>query len=115
MLQHGWLLAWLLGAAQPSGFFQFSAEKVAFLETQCPDHFSCLNSSNLSLTRQLFFVIIFGENIFEILTSVPGPPRCFWLQFQRLSLLKFLGNLVPVQTIYSEGRVTGLGEFSPVR
>jgi hypothetical protein len=26
-----------------------------------------------------------------------------------------LGNLVPVQTIYSEGRVTGLGEFSPVR
>jgi hypothetical protein len=49
-------------------FRQFSTKKLAFFsKNQCYDQFFAKNGSGLKKKRQNF-----GENIFKIITSVPG-------------------------------------------
>jgi hypothetical protein len=55
-----------------SDFSIFSVEKIAvFLENQCKRHFFAQTSSILNQNRH-FFAEFLGENIFKIITSVPG-------------------------------------------
>jgi hypothetical protein len=53
---------------------QFFGEKIGvFLKKQCYDHIFAKTGSSLSTKTASIFAKCFGENLFEIIISVPGP------------------------------------------